>query len=94
MLAASRARRSEGHQRELRAWSSGTVTPFEHLRRDDPAAYEAELREEAAEPDEVHMARPVFAALADEAIARVMRERDAQPRRRSARFRGASGRTT
>lgn len=52
---------------------------LEHARREDPAGYEAELREEAAfqaaEPDEVRMARPIVAALGDESIARSARDR-------------------
>jgi hypothetical protein len=52
---------------------------LERLLRDDPQGYEAELREEeplaAAEPDEVRMARPILAALADESLARMAQGR-------------------
>ncbi len=51
----------------------------ERRRRENPVGYEAGLREEAAleagEPDEVRMARPIFAALGDESIARGVRAR-------------------
>lgn len=51
----------------------------ERLRREDPQGYEAELLEEAAvdaaEPDDVRMARPILAALGDESIAPGARER-------------------
>jgi hypothetical protein len=47
---------------------------LEHLRREDPDRYEAEFREQVAldpaEPDEVRMARPILAALGDQAVAR------------------------
>ena len=52
---------------------------LEHARREDPAGYEAEPREDAAfhtaEPDEVRMARPIVVALGDESIARGARHR-------------------
>ena len=52
----------------------------ERLRRQDPAGYDAELREDpaldAAEPDEIRMARPIVAALGDESIARGARDRE------------------
>lgn len=52
---------------------------LERLRLEDARGYEAALREEAtlaaAEPDEVRMARPILAALGDEAVARTSRER-------------------
>lgn len=52
---------------------------LEHLRREEPDRYEAELREQAAldaaEPDEVRMARPILAALGDQSVARGARNR-------------------
>ena len=51
----------------------------DRLRRDDPQAYDSELREvaalDSAEPDEVRMARPIIAALSDESMARDASER-------------------
>ena len=73
ILAASRARRpddSPARAARHEFWRRRR----ERLRLEDPAGYEAEIREEAAldaaEPDEVRMARPILAALADPSIAR------------------------
>jgi len=52
---------------------------LERLRREDPQGYEAALHEEealnAAEPDEVRMARPIRAALSNDSIVRRAEER-------------------
>jgi hypothetical protein len=79
ILADSRARRAAvapAKAARLEYWHRRYV---ERLRREDPQGYEAELLEEAAldaaEPDEVRMARPILAALGDESIAPGARER-------------------
>jgi hypothetical protein len=74
ILAASRARHADEAPARAARLEFWRRRRRERLRRDDPAGYEAELREEAAldaaEPDEVRMARPIVAALGDESIAR------------------------
>jgi hypothetical protein len=79
ILADSRARNpanSPARVVRLQFWHRRRL---EHLRREDPDRYEAELREQAAldaaEPDEVRMARPILAALGDQSIARGARDR-------------------
>ncbi len=78
ILADSQARRAAvapAKAARLEYWHRRHV---ERLRREDPQGYEAALLEEAAldaaEPDEVRMARPILAALRDESIARGARE--------------------
>jgi hypothetical protein len=78
ILAASRARSADppATAARLQFWHRRRL---EHLRREDPDRYEAELREQAAidaaEPDEFRMARPILAALGNESIARGARDR-------------------
>jgi hypothetical protein len=79
ILADSQARRTAivpAKAARLEYWHRRHV---ERLRREDPHGYEAALLEEAAldaaEPDEVRMARPILAALGDESIAPGARER-------------------
>lgn len=79
ILADSRARRAAvvpAKAARLEYWHRHLV---ERLRREDPQGYEAALREEAAldaaERDEVRMARPILAALRDRSIVSAARER-------------------
>lgn len=79
VLAASRARRADEAPARAARLEFWRRRRRERLRREDPAGYEAEIREEAAldaaEPDEIRMARPIVAALGDESIARSARDR-------------------
>jgi hypothetical protein len=79
ILAASRARRADEAPARAARLEFWRRRRSERLRREDPAGYEAEIREEAAldaaEPDEIRMARPIVAALGDESIARSARDR-------------------
>ena len=74
ILAAGRARRADVPLAIAARHEFWNRRRRERLLREDPAGYEAELREEAAldaaEPDEVRMARPIVAALGDESSAR------------------------
>lgn len=79
ILAASRARRADEMPARAARLEFWRRRRRERLRREDPAGYEAEIREEAAldaaEPDEIRMARPIVAALGEESIARSARDR-------------------
>lgn len=79
ILAASRARCSADPPARAARVQFWHRRRLEHLRREDPDRYEAELREQTAlddaEPDEVRMARPILAALGDQSAARGARER-------------------
>lgn len=79
ILAAGRARRADDPLARAARHEFWNRRRRERLRREDPAGYQAELREDpaldAAEPDEIRMARPIVAALGDESIARGARDR-------------------
>ncbi len=79
ILAASRARRADEAPARAARLEFWRRRRRERLRREDPAGYEAEIHEEtaldAAEPDEIRMARPIVAALGDESISRGARDR-------------------
>jgi hypothetical protein len=79
ILAASRARRADDAPAKAARLQFWHRRRLEHLRREDPDRYEAELLEQAAldaaEPDEVRMARPILAALGDQSVARGAHDR-------------------